>query len=117
MQHPVVWFEVLGKDAQKLRGFYGELFGWKFNVDNPMNYGMLDPKATTRGIPGGIGEKSDKYAHAVTFYVEAKDIPAVLEHVERLGGKTVLPLTRLPGTTLALFKDPEGNVIGLVEPQ
>ncbi len=28
----VVWFEVCGKDANGLRGFYGELFGWKFQV-------------------------------------------------------------------------------------
>ena len=27
MANPVVWFEVLGKHADKLRSFYGELAG------------------------------------------------------------------------------------------
>jgi hypothetical protein len=32
-----------------------------------------------------------------------------------IGGKTVLPPTDVPeGPSLALFSDPEGNVIGLV---
>ena len=31
MGQPVVHFEVVGKDAGKLRDFYGDLFGWKFN--------------------------------------------------------------------------------------
>ncbi len=29
MAHPVVHFEVVGKDLQKLQSFYGDLFGWK----------------------------------------------------------------------------------------
>ena len=33
MKHPVMWFEVLGKDAGKLCQFYGALFGWSFGGD------------------------------------------------------------------------------------
>ena len=40
MSNPVVWFEVMGQNADKLRSFYGNLLGWKFNTDNPMNYGL-----------------------------------------------------------------------------
>ena len=29
MTHPVLHFEVAGKDLDKLQAFYGELFGWK----------------------------------------------------------------------------------------
>ena len=32
MTHPVMWFEVLGADGGKLRKFYGDLFGWTFDV-------------------------------------------------------------------------------------
>ena len=28
MAHPVMHFEVTGKDLDKLQSFYGELFGW-----------------------------------------------------------------------------------------
>ena len=42
MGQPVVHFEVVGKDGDKLQGYYAELFGWNINSDNPMNYGMVD---------------------------------------------------------------------------
>jgi predicted enzyme related to lactoylglutathione lyase len=39
---------------------------------------------------------------------------AALDRVERLGGKTVLPPTEVPGgPKLAMFADPAGNITGL----
>jgi len=37
----VVHFEVIGKDGKALTSFYTELFGWKVDANNPMNYGMV----------------------------------------------------------------------------
>ena len=37
MGHPVVHFEVIGKDAAALATFYSELFGWEIDTNNPMN--------------------------------------------------------------------------------
>ncbi len=114
MKHPVVWFEVNGDDAKKLHGFYGELFGWKVAVDNPMDYGMVEAEKG-RGIPGGIGKK-DAPSPGVTFYVSTPSIDDSLARAKKLGGSTLMPRTQLPGgTILALFADPQGNTIGLVE--
>ena len=49
---PVVWFEVIGKDANALRSFYGELFGWNFEVMEEMDYGMVTADAEL--TPGGL---------------------------------------------------------------
>jgi predicted enzyme related to lactoylglutathione lyase len=113
MKHPVMWFEVLGQDGSKLQQFYSRLFGWKLNADNPMNYGMLD--ANGRGIPGGIGASYPGTRPWVTFYVETPDPAATLTDAERLGGRVVMPVREFPDTTIALFEDPEGHVIGLVK--
>jgi hypothetical protein len=54
------------QESEKLRGYFGELFGWHFDtsspvaeaVSGPTSYGFID-RATTpdgTGIPGGIGE-------------------------------------------------------------
>ena len=32
MGQPVVHFEIIGKDGDKLQGYYGELFGWTFDA-------------------------------------------------------------------------------------
>jgi predicted enzyme related to lactoylglutathione lyase len=115
MSHPVVWFEVLGKDGEKLQRFYGELFNWKLQIDNPLDYAMVDTGAG-RGIPGGVGPVFQGTRSWVTFYVETPDIDASLARAEKLGGKTLLPRKTMANTTLAFFEDPEGHVIGLVEP-
>ena len=51
----------------------------------------------------------------VTFYVEVSDLKAHLEKIEGLGGKTTMPPMYIPGgPKIAMFADPEGNVIGLL---
>jgi len=115
MSHPVVWFEVMGEDGKKLRSFYGKLFDWKIDARNPMNYGMVEA-TDGRGIPGGVGQLGERPQPKVVFYVSTTDIPASLAKAEKLGGKTLMPRTELPGgTILGMVADPEGNAIGLVE--
>jgi predicted enzyme related to lactoylglutathione lyase len=115
MKHPVVWFEVLGKDGDKLQRFYSELFGWQIKVDNPMGYGMVDTGSKS-GVPGGVGGTFEHFGPWVTFYVESADLAGSLEAAKKLGGKVVMPPKKFPaGPELALFSDPEGHVIGLVK--
>jgi uncharacterized protein len=114
MAHPVMWFEVLGTDGGKLRRFYGDLFGWTFDVTPPSDYGVAktgDP----RSIMGGIGGIYPGTGSWVTFYTETPDVTASLTKAQALGGKVVMPRTVLPDVTLGVFEDPEGHVLGLVE--
>jgi predicted enzyme related to lactoylglutathione lyase len=113
MGQPVVHFEILGKDAKHLQEFYSGLFGWEINADNPMNYGVVDTKGGS-GVGGGIGPAQGQ--NQVTFYVQVDDLEAYLDRIEAAGGKTVMPVTEIPDmVSLALFADPEGNVVGLVK--
>jgi uncharacterized protein len=112
MSHPVIHFEVAGKDLDKLEGFYTELFGWQTQRAESMPYSMV--QAQDGGIGGGIGEPPDGNGH-VTFYVGTDDVQATLDKAEQLGGRTILPVTELPNVTIALFADPEGHVVGLAK--
>jgi predicted enzyme related to lactoylglutathione lyase len=113
MTNAVVHFEIIGKDGAKLQGFYRDLFGWPVNADNPMNYGMVDP--ADAGIGGGISAGEDDQS-MVTFYIGVDDLQAALDKAAQLGGKTVMPVTEIPGMVImAQFADPAGNVIGLVK--
>ncbi|MCY4639794.1 MAG: VOC family protein [Chloroflexi bacterium] len=110
MPNPVVHFDIAGTDGPALQAFYAAAFGWTVNADNPMQYGLVEAQGT--GIGGGI-EGAD--AAGVTVYIEVDDLQAYLDRVESLGGTTVQGITTIPGmVTMALFADPEGNVIGLV---
>jgi uncharacterized protein len=117
MGSPVVHFEIVSQEASKLHPFYSELFDWKIDTNNPMGYGMVDTGGEA-GIPGGIGPSQDQsYQGHVTFYVQVPDPDAVLDKAEKLGGKTVMPTTELPGgvVTIAMFTDPAGNLVGLTK--
>jgi uncharacterized protein len=118
MGQPVVHFEVIGKDIEKLSGFYSELFGWQIDTSNPMGYGIVDREANLSaegvGIGGGIGRGPEGYEGHVTFYVAVPDVGAALDHAERLGGTRMMgPEQMMPHLVIGLFTDPEGRVIGL----
>jgi predicted enzyme related to lactoylglutathione lyase len=114
MADKVVHFEVTGKDGPKLMQFYGELFGWTVNADNPMHYGTVD--AQESGIGGGISASQEGSSGHLTFYVGVDDLQTTLDKAESLGGKTVMPPTVIPNVvSFALFTDPEGNLVGLVD--
>lgn len=114
MAHPVMWFEVLGTDGGKLRKFYGDLFGWTFDVTPPSDYGVAST-GDARGIMGGVGGPYPGTKPWVTFYTETPDVTASLAKAATLGGKIVMPRTVLPDVILGVFEDPEGHVLGLVE--
>jgi uncharacterized protein len=121
MGQPVVHFEVIGKDGQKLRDYYSELFGWEFgDTVGPTNYAVTQRDGNTApdgtGIGGGIGTAPEGYDGHVTFYVEVDDPEASLAQAEKLGGKRLFgPSEVMPGLVIGQFTDPEGHVIGVVQ--
>ena len=124
MGQPVVHFEVIGKDGDKLRSYYSDLFGWEFgDTMGPTNYAVVQRDGNTApdgtGIGGGVGTAPEGYGGHVTFYVAVPDVEAALAKAESLGGTRMMGPDKIPeaGIEIALFSDPEGHVIGLVNPQ
>jgi uncharacterized protein len=110
----VIHFEIVGKDQGALQRYYGDLFGWKLNTDNPGGYGMSDPAQT--GVVVGVGSTPDGSAGHVTGYVTVADINATLAKATDLGGQVIMPKFSPDGNAqLALVADPEGHVLGLTE--
>lgn len=115
MTRPVVHFEIYGKDGKRLQEFYRELFGWKIDANNPMNYALVEPGigGPENGVGGGIAQADAPF---VTIYVQVISLDETLQKAESMGGKTVMPPMDVPGgPTIAQFQDPEGNRIGLVK--
>ena len=119
MGRPVLHFEVIGKDGEKLRGFYSDLFDWKIDADNPMGYGIVDRESNLSddgaGIGGGVGTAPEGYDGHVTFYVEVEDVEQALARAEELGGRRLMgPDDVMPGLVIGQFADPEGHMIGVM---
>ena len=116
MGAPVAWFDITGKDPTTLVKFYCELFDWSVGDSGDPNYTLIDTSAGEGAIGGGIGAtQSPADPGGVTIYLKVDDLQAYLDRAERLGARTVVPPTDLPGDfgQFALFADPAGHTIGL----
>jgi uncharacterized protein len=110
----VVHFEVGAADDAPLASFYRELFGWDLQGFPGGGYSLIDTLGG-EGINGGIG-KSQTGEPWSAFYVEASDLQATLDQANALGGRTVMPVTDFGGAvTIAMFDDPDGLLVGLVQ--
>ncbi len=126
MGQPVVHFEILGSDPERLRVFYAELFGWDYDlgdtvsaaVSAPGQYGFIDGGANGEApANGGVGG-GEGFEPRALFYVGVEDVEAALAAAERLGGKRVLgPDGEAGKLVIGRFTDPEGNLIGVAGPR
>jgi uncharacterized protein len=123
MGQPVVHFEIIGNDPEKLRGYYGDLFGWEFDTPSPVSEQISDPASygflkliksgDGTGIRGGVGGGPGYPTHAV-FYVEVPNVETALLRAEGLGGTRVMGPVKSPnGLVVGHFTDPEGTLIGV----
>lgn len=120
----VVHFEIHAAEPPKLVTFYSSLLGWKFQQwgDNP--YWMIETgPADKPGINGGLLPRRGPQpaeGQPVSSYVctaEVDALEATLAKAAELGGTLALPKMPIPGVGwLAYIKDPDGNILGLMQP-
>jgi len=111
---PVIHFEIGCRDREKTTRFFAELFDWKVEAFGDVNMINTGSESGIHGHIASLGHEPHQY---VTFYVQVDDPAAYLKKVERLGGRTIVPPTEVPGAgQFAWFSDPGGNTIGLWKP-
>ena len=111
-QAPIVFFDIAGPDLTSQSDFYKAIFGWQVGPTGSLSV------PTTNPLPGNLRVERPTQGPLAerVFYVGVPDIDATLAKITALGGSTVFPRTEVPGVVvLALFKDPAGNRMGLVE--
>jgi uncharacterized protein len=112
MGSPVVHFEISGRDAERSRSFYSGLFGWSVQIDG-RGYGVV-ATGSDDGIAGGVTQTPPGESPWVTVYVGVDDVAKSLARVEDLGGRRITEPTPIAGVgVIAMFADPDGNMIGL----
>jgi hypothetical protein len=113
--HTIVHTEVPAKDPAALCAFYSALFGWQFETaPNMENYHMASTVPGEMGNGFAICPREDQ--EQPVNYVSVESVAASAADVERLGG-TVLHRFTVPGMGHgAITADPEGNTLGLWQP-
>ncbi len=122
MNNRVIHFDLYADDPMRASKFYSEAFGWEFKKweGEGMDYWLImtGPK-TEPGIDGGMSKREKEWANnisngAVTIGVD--DIDMAISRVEKAGGEITMKKMALPKVGwFASFKDPEGNVLALMQ--
>jgi hypothetical protein len=112
MPAPIVFLDIVGPELPKQAQFYREVFGWQSDAGGNFSVSAAAP---LRGVLRVVEPKDNPTAERVV-YLGVPDINATLAAIAAHGGKTVLPRLEVSGVAiLALFTDPAGNRMGLVE--
>ena len=116
MANLVVHWELGTHDAGRLGKFYTGLFGWRIEKQSSMEYSVVYTNSKL-GINGGIVQIDESTSPFLTFYVVVKDLQETLATAENLGATIASPPTPIPAVgTFAQITDPEGFLIGVIEP-
>jgi predicted enzyme related to lactoylglutathione lyase len=108
----MVHWELMVGDVDRTKAFYGRIFGWKFSGYGP-EYTTIDTGGTPAG--GLMAKPPGAPMPALNVYFEVADIEKTLREVVEAGGTVVVPKTPIPPGWFAMFVDPEGISIGILQ--
>ena len=117
-QHPAVMFELIANDQATLSAFYRQVFGWSYQ-DGTGGFQYIHFPAGSPPLLGGIGQAqpgTPGFEPGHNFYLLVDQVEPVLAAVFAAGGTALMPPTAIDGYRIAMFRDPEGNPVGLIEP-
>ena len=115
MGNPVVHWELMSKEPEKVADFYAKLFGWKIDHRPELNYRIVDTGGEG-GINGGIvkPDRPGPWPGNMLFYIAVDDLAAHRRRIVAAGGKIHVEEQQVPGMgAFTLFTDPEGRMMGL----
>jgi len=123
LDHTIVHFEIPAENLERLKKFYSDLFGWKFEkFPGPTEYWNVQTVHVNEegmpmrpGVNGGMMKK-DRPEHKPVNYISVESVDIYSNKAVQLGGQIIVPKMEIPGMGWwALVLDPDGNQIGLFE--
>lgn len=113
-----VWHDLMTSDVDKAVAFYTELFGWGIKEADMggWKYRMIQAGGTEHGGFAPLEADRGLPSHWVS-YCTVDDVDAAVARSEKLGGRTFVPGSDIPGTgRFAVIADPQGAVISPFKP-
>jgi predicted enzyme related to lactoylglutathione lyase len=105
--------EIPCTDFEKMRDFYGKVFGWETEIVPGMEYAIF---RCADGIGGGFSKQARIGVEpGISIYIEVADINEALRKIEKSGGRTIHGRSEISPDFgyFAVFSDIEGNAVGL----
>lgn len=121
-QHRVVWFEIAATDLTRAMTFYSTVLETDFHVESMGGPQMAIFAHEQDGVTGCLvqGAHSKPSADGTVIYLNGgEDLNVPLNRVAAAGGAVLVPKTLIKPEIgyYAVFKDTEGNSVGLFSPR
>ena len=114
IHHVLDYVEINVQDMDRVRAFYGDAFGWRFNDYGPDYSGIQTPDGDDE--IGGLAAGGSPGAGGVTVLLYSDDLDASVKAVEGAGGTIAEGPYDYPGGRRFIFTDPDGNRLGVYQP-
>jgi predicted enzyme related to lactoylglutathione lyase len=112
MANPMVHWELMVRDVERAKAFYGRVFGWTFGSYSP-EYTQIETGGTPEG--GMMPKPPSAPTPSLNVYFQVDDIERTLREVVEAGGMVVVPRMEIPPGWFAMFLDPDGIAIGILQ--
>jgi uncharacterized protein len=109
-----VHFEIAAGDVEKLKAFYGSLFGWTYEDWGGGHYTVIKT-GQGPGIDGGFMKRREAGGLTVCT-IDVANVDESLKVALENGATLAVPKIPVPGVGwLAYCKDPEGTIFGMMQ--
>jgi predicted enzyme related to lactoylglutathione lyase len=112
------WIDLLTRDPDEARAFYGDLFGWTSEEAGPEYGGYIN--FYKEGIPVAGCAKNDGQAGAPdgwTIYLATDDVKATADAAADNSGQVLMPpMDVMDLGSMTIIADPGGAVVGAWQP-
>jgi hypothetical protein len=109
------WVDLMTSDPEAARGFYGELFGWDYEIGPPDTGHYTMVRLRGRNVAGMGGDPAGEGMPTVwTTYIAVDDLDAAAQRVGDNGGQVMMgPMDVMTAGRMAIASDPTGAVFGM----
>jgi predicted enzyme related to lactoylglutathione lyase len=113
-----VWMELVTRDPERARSFYGQVFGWTFEdfEQEARTYVLI--RAGDRPVGGILQQGTESDAARSAQWIGMMSVSGVEQAATRAadaGATTIIPPGKLRGRgTVAVLNDPEGALFGII---
>lgn len=115
MPNTLCHFEFMTGDAARSKAFYANVFGWHYDDTSMPGYTLIDAGHEPTG--GMFAKPAEVPAPCINVYFKVESIDHTLETAAKNGGKVLVPKSPIPGVGhFAMFTDPDGISIGIMQP-
>ena len=112
---PIVYFEIPAPDIEKAGTFFSSVFGWTITPSSLSSKAYWEVGTGSDQLTGGLDSSIPVNEGGIILYLRVDDLAATLRKICDSGGSVVRDKFDIGGGYgfSAIFKDPNGNRLGL----